>query len=105
MFSDAETPADEDHFSAYHAPRPLPWRSKWFLSVNSRKCDFRVFRLAPVDRMASIMVTRPCRRANASLLVIIGSCSVIAPICTHVWAVHIELAPIAWPAGVGVERR
>lgn len=40
------------HFSPRHTRYPLQCCSRWLRSIRSRKCRFRVLRLAPVGLMA-----------------------------------------------------
>ena len=46
----------------YHEPLPVPCRATWRFSTRLRKWSFNVLRLAPVARIMSAMVTRPCWR-------------------------------------------
>src|SRR5690606_19438741 len=49
--------------SAYHAPRPLPFRTRCHFSTSCLKCFLSVLRLTPVSLVISPIVTRPCSRA------------------------------------------
>jgi hypothetical protein len=51
-----------DQGRAYQEPLPVPCMSRCCLSTRLRKCSLRVLRLAPVERIISPTVTRPCCR-------------------------------------------
>jgi len=69
-FRTGSTPQVGRHSSSYQTPRPLPCWLRWPCSTSARKCCFRVLRLAPDSLMRSPIVTRPCSRANSSILAI-----------------------------------
>ncbi len=48
------------HSNVYQEPLPVPCLTRCRFATRLRKCSFNVFRLAPVTRSISPIVTRPC---------------------------------------------
>ena len=57
-----QRPKPVGYGSAYQVPFPVPRLARWRFSTSCARCSLSVLRLAPVSRMISPMVARPCCR-------------------------------------------